>query len=470
MFDRNFHNKLTNTKKVFWMNLWNKNILILGLAISGVSTAKALNRLGVNITINDMKTAEELSTYINDLSDIRIDYQLGKNIIDIDSFDYIIKSPGIPLNVPIIEKAVEMGIEVITDIELAYRLAENPFVAITGTNGKTTTTTLLGRIFKNFGNNCHVTGNIGVGILWELVNSTKEDVFVIETSSFQLESTKYFKPKVSLIINITPDHLNWHKSMDNYIKAKAKIFANQDENDYTILNYDDPIVREFNKEAKSNIIYFSVNNKLDKGIYIDEEYIVINDGEKTERIMPYKEVRIPGKHSLENALGALGVGWVMGVDINIIIDTLKEFEGVEHRLEYVDTIDGMKFYNDSKGTNPDASIKAVEALESPILLIAGGMDKGSDFEDFIGSFNNKVKSLILLGETAKKIKDTAISQGFNNIYIVETMKEAVLIAYEIGEKGDNILLSPACASWDMYKDFEERGRDFKMAVKSIREA
>lgn len=450
------------------MNIKDKNILIMGLGISGVSTAKALYSLGAKISILDAKTEEQLSSYINELKDINVSYFLASNEMELNNIDLIIKSPGIPLDLPILKKAEALGIEIITDIELANRISNNSMIAITGTNGKTTTTTLIGEIIKKTGTNCHVTGNIGVGILWETVNSKTDDIFVVEASSFQLESTKLFKPNISLIINITPDHIKWHRTFENYVKSKKKIYINQDKNDYTVLNYDDPILREIGDVIDSQIIFFSQRNILSKGVYLQDDIIVINDGKSIIPIMSYREIKIPGRHNLENALAAVSVGWALGIDIDIIVQTLKEFEGVEHRLEYVDTIDGISFYNDSKGTNPNASIKAIEALEKPIILIAGGYDKGSEFDEFIRKFNGKVHSLILLGETANKIKNTAISMGFSNIYIVGTMKEAVQKSYEIGNKNFKVLLSPACASWDMYNNYEIRGKDFKQSVASLR--
>ena len=408
------------------MELKNKNVLILGLGISGVSTVKALNKLGANIVISDLKVEEELEDFLEEISDYPVKLYLGTNSVTLDNIDLIVKSPGIPLGLPIIEDAMAKNIEVITDIELAYRLIpDNKFIAITGTNGKTTTTTLVGKIFNKAGYNCHVTGNIGIGILWEAINSEKEDIFIIETSSFQLDSTANFKPKVSLIINITPDHLNWHKTYDNYINAKKKVFKNQDNSDYTVLNYDDEILRNMKDEINSNIIWFSVNRELNKGIYIKGDTIVINDGVKLIEVLPYRDVKIPGRHNLENALASIAIGYSLGIDVDIMADVLRTFEGVEHRIEYVTTINDVKFYNDSKGTNSDASIKAVEALDGPIILIAGGMDKGTSFDDFIKSFNGKVKYLILLGETSKKISETADKYGFKNIYLVQSMKEAV---------------------------------------------
>lgn len=452
------------------MELKNKNVLILGLGVSGVSTVKALNKLQANIVISDLKREEELKDFLNEIGDYPVKLYLGTNSVPLDDIDLIVKSPGIPLELSIIEEAKSKNIEVITDIELAYRLIpNNKFIAITGTNGKTTTTTLVGKIFSNAGYKCHVTGNIGVGILWEAINSKKEDIFIIETSSFQLESTIKFKPKVSLIINITPDHINWHKTYDNYINAKKKVFKNQDNEDFTVLNYDDETIRNMKDEINSNIIWFSVNNELNKGVYIKGEKIVINDGTKLIEVLPHKDVKIPGKHNLENALASIAIGYSLGIDVDIIADVLRTFEGVEHRIEYVTTIDDVEFYNDSKGTNSDASIKAIEALDGPIILIAGGMDKGTSFDDFIKSFSGKVKNLILLGETAKKINETANKYGFKDIYLVDSMKEAVKKSFQVSKEGDKILLSPACASWDMYESFEERGRDFKEAVYELRE-
>ncbi|AFS78310.1 UDP-N-acetylmuramoylalanine--D-glutamate ligase MurD [Gottschalkia acidurici 9a] len=452
------------------MDIKNKNILIIGLGVSGVSTAKAINKLGANIWIVDSKCEDELVEYIRELEQIDVKYFLGNSDVDLEHIDIAIKSPGVPLEIPIIKSLNEKSIEVITDIELAYRLCENKFIAITGTNGKTTTTTLTGEILKNADKKCHVTGNIGVGILWEVVNSSEEDYFVIEASSFQLESTIKFKPKVSLVTNITPDHLNWHGTLENYIKSKKKIFKNQDKGDFTVLNYDDPVLRDMEKELNSQLVFFSSKEKLKKGLYIKDDYIVINDGKEITKVIKYDELKIPGKHNLENALSSIAICWALGIDIEIIRNTLRSFEGVEHRLEFVKEINGVKFYNDSKGTNPDASIKAIEAINSPIILIAGGMDKGGEFEEFISSFDGKVKVLVLLGETAEKIKETAINKDFKNIYIVKDIKEAVKKSFEISDIGDNILLSPACASWDMFKSYEERGDEFKNSVLTLREA
>lgn len=452
------------------MDLKDKNVLVLGLGISGVSTVKALDKLGANMVISDTKSQEELKDYIDEIKDIDVKYVLGTNKVLLEDIDLIVKSPGVPLDLQIIKEAKTKDIEVITDLELAYRINPNRnIIAITGTNGKTTTATLTGEYFKKAGYNTYVMGNIGVGVLWNMINSRDDDIFVIEASSFQLENTYEFKPKISLILNITPDHLNWHKTFKNYVNAKKKIFKNQGKDEYTVLNYDDPLLRDMKDEIKSNLIWFSVDKELSKGIYIEDGYIVIDDGNEIKKVVKTEEIKILGKHNLENALASVAVGWIMGLDIDIIRDVLKTFPGVEHRIEYVDTIDGVKFYNDSKGTNSDASIKAIEAVSRPIILIAGGMDKGTEFDDLILSFNGKVKALVLLGETKEKIKETAYKYGFEKVYLVKDMEEAVRKSFQLANRGDNILLSPACASWDMYHSFEARGEHFKGIVSSLKE-
>lgn len=452
------------------MEITNKNILVIGLGISGVSTIKALHKLGANITVTDSKREEELKDVIQALEAIPLTKLLGSNEVDLEDIDLIVKSPGVSPTIPLIQDAISRGIEVISDIELAYRLDLNQnFIAITGTNGKTTTTSLVGEIFKDAGFKTHVVGNIGRAILGELVDSAKEDIFVIEASSFQLEHTRYFKPKVGLILNLAPDHLDWHGSFEAYVNAKKKIFKNQDEDDFLVLNFADDLLRSCKDEAGSKIIWFSTTERLAEGIYIDGEDIVISYDGRQNRLMSLKEVKLPGRHNLENTLAAIGIALALGLDLERVRKTISNFKGVEHRLEYVGNKKGISFYNDSKGTNPDASIKAIEAIPAPIILIAGGFDKGTDFGPFIRSFNGKVKALILLGQTKYKIKECADIHNFKDYHLVDSLEEGVQLAYKLAERGDNILLSPACASWGMFKDFEERGNAFKAAVHSLRE-
>ena len=451
------------------MYLKNKKVLVLGLGVSGLSTVKALNHLGAKIAVCDSKTELQLKDFFNEIQDIKVEKYLNNDEVPLNDIDLIVKSPGIPPTIPIIFEAQRRNIEIVTDIELAYRISPTKnIIAITGTNGKTTTTTLISEIFKKANYNTYIAGNIGVGILWNIVNAKNDDVFVIEASSFQLEDTVYFKPKVSLITNITPDHLDWHGSLNNYISSKKKIYKNQDQIDYTVLNYDDKEIRNMEKEINSNIIWFSSSSILDNGVFVEEENIVIKDKTQVINVIPYKDLKMLGKHNLENALGSIAVCWAMGISIETISSVLKSFPGVEHRIEYVKTIDGISFYNDSKGTNPDSTIKAINALDSPIILIAGGHDKGSEFDELILSFAGKVKELVLLGSTAEKIKQTSIKHDFDKIHLVKNMKEAVELSFKLGNTKDNILLSPACASWDMYNNFEERGQDFKDAVYGLK--
>ncbi|HZK33090.1 MAG TPA: UDP-N-acetylmuramoyl-L-alanine--D-glutamate ligase [Tissierellaceae bacterium] len=450
------------------MYLKNKKVLVLGLGISGLSIVKALDKLQAKIIVYDSKSEEELTDFFDQVKGIELQKYLNNKEINLESIDLIVKSPGITHDIPIIIEAKKRNIEIITDLELAYRIAPTKnIISITGTNGKTTTTTLVGEIFKDKGFNTFVVGNIGIGILDNMVYAKKEDIFIIEASSFQLEDTKSFKPKVSLIINITPDHLTWHGTLENYIKAKKKNIVNQDKDDYTILNYDDKILRNLESQLNSNLIWFSVKEKLDQGIFIEEGYIVIKDKRETVKVMRVGEVTLPGKHNLENILASIAIAWVMKIDMESMKNTIKKFKGVEHRIEYVKTINEVSYYNDSKGTNPDSTIKAIEAINPPIILIAGGYDKGSEFDELIKSFNGKIKELILFGETKEKIKKAAVENGFNNIYLVKDMKEAVKLSFELGIAKDNVLLSPACASWGMYNNFEERGIDFKNSVYNL---
>lgn len=450
------------------MELMNKNVLVIGLGISGVSTIKALHCLGAEISITDNKNEDDFRDILTSISYINCEKYFNVDNIDLSQYDLIIKSPGIPPSSKLIQKALVNNIEVITDIELAYRISPTKnIIAITGTNGKTTTTTLVGELFKSNDFNTYLAGNIGIGILENIIDADPEDVFVVETSSFQLEHTKDFKPKVSLILNITPDHINWHGTYENYIDSKLKVFKNQDYEDYLVLNYDDRILR--NIKHNTNIIWFSTKEKLHSGIYVDGDNIIIKYKEINMEFMNYKDLRIKGRHNLENVLGSIGISIAVGLDLELVRNAILDFKGVEHRLEFVCCFNGLNFYNDSKGTNPESTIKAIESFHDPIILIAGGYNKESEFDELILSFNNKVKYLILLGETSEIIKSTAMRYNYNKIYIVNDMEEAVTLAYKLGEEKDNILLSPACASWDMYKSFEERGRHFKSIVNKLKE-
>lgn len=446
------------------MDLKNKNVLLVGLAKTGVSTIKKLNKLGANIIVNDIKPKEKLEGIIEEIDNLdNIEYVLGKHLENIENIDLTIVSPGVPLDLPFIEKIKSEGIKIIGEVELAYKLSKKPtFIGITGTNGKTTTTSLVGEMFKKANKDTYIVGNIGNPVI-DTVDLTNENSYLVtELSSFQLESIEDFKPKVSTIINITEDHLNRHHTMENYINAKARVFKNQDKADFTILNYDDSIVRDLGKNSNGNVLYFSIKEEVKQGAYLDKNNnIVIKVDGKELVLMNKSELSLPGNHNLENAMSAILMAYVLNIDTDVIIDTLRTFKGVEHRLEFVTNKDGIMFVNDSKGTNPDSTIKAITSYEKPIVLIAGGYEKQSDFTEMIKYATKNVKALVLLGQTADKIATTAKEHGIDNISKVEDMEAAVKKAYEIAESGDVVLLSPACASWDMYPNFEARGLDFK---------
>ncbi|CEN26570.1 UDP-N-acetylmuramoyl-L-alanine--D-glutamate ligase [Paraclostridium sordellii] len=452
------------------MDLNNKIVLLVGLAKTGVSTIKKLDKLGAKIIVNDIKSKDQLKDIIKQIENLdSVEYILGHHLEDISNIDLTIVSPGVPLDLPFIKKLQSENINIIGEVELAYKLSKNPtFVGITGTNGKTTTTSLVGEIFKKASKDSYIVGNIGNPVI-DTVDLTDENSFLItELSSFQLESIEDFKPRVSTIINITEDHLNRHHTMENYINAKANIFKNQDANDFCILNYDDEIVRELGNKTNAKVLYFSQKEKVRQGAYLDDNNnIVIKVNNKEIKLLNKDELSLPGNHNLENCMAAILMSYVLGIDLEITKDTLKTFKSVEHRLEFVTDKDGIMFVNDSKGTNPDSTIKAITSYDKPIVLIAGGKDKQSDFTEMISYATKNVKAIVLLGETADKIEQTAKLQGMNNIFRVSDMKEAVKTAYKLAQSGDVVLLSPACASWDMYPNFEARGLDFKENIYNL---
>ncbi|MEW9122303.1 MAG: UDP-N-acetylmuramoyl-L-alanine--D-glutamate ligase [Thermotaleaceae bacterium] len=451
------------------MKIKDKNILVVGMAISGASTVNVLLQLGCNVTVHDAKKEEELQDVLNYIDRDRVQFILGQLPENVMKFDLIVLSPGVPTDLPFLLEAREAGVAIIGELELAYQLSKATFIAITGTNGKTTTTALTGEIYKNAAREAYVVGNIGVAAISKSLEVGPKAVMITEVSSFQLESVAAFKPHIAAILNITPDHLNRHKTMENYIAAKGNIFKNQTSDDILILNMDDEEVFKLKEWASSEIVPFSRKHILKKGAYVENGNIVVKKEDTHGQIVcSTKDLKIPGEHNLENALAAVAIAYWGGIEVKTIKETLKSFMGVEHRIEFVDEYKGVRFINDSKGTNPDSSIKAIETVKAPIILIAGGMDKGGSFEGFITSFHNKVKYLVLIGETANKMKETANRMGFENCILAKDMEDAVKAAYNLAEEGDTILLSPACASWDMYKSFEHRGAHFKECIGRLR--
>ncbi len=450
------------------MQIKGKKVLVIGAAVTGVPVVKQLSRLGADIVLNDFKKVEEIKEVISEIQELPIKLVAGGHPARLaEDCDFVVISPGVPLDIPPVQRAKAMGKEVISEIELSFRLTNTPIAAITGTNGKTTTTSLLGEIMRASGRKTYVAGNIGSAMINEVDKARRPDIFVLEVSSFQLESTIAFKPNISAILNITPDHLDRHKNIENYIDAKCRVFANQDEKDYTILNLDDPETSKLADRPKSKVFFFSRKKEVPQGVYMEKDYIVIKADNK-ETIIHKDKIYIPGNHNLENALAAALMAYCAGVAPSVIADTLESFRGVEHRIEYVEELDGVIYYNDSKGTNTDASIKAVEAMKRPTIIIAGGYDKGSEYDDFIEAFGDVVRHMVLIGKTADKLEETAHRHGFMNTHKARDLREAVMKCHSLAEPGDCVLLSPACASWDMFSNYEERGRLFKEYVRELR--
>jgi len=378
----------------------------------------------------------------------------------------VVISPGVPADLPIVEKIRQQGIPVWGEIELAYVFGKGQVLAITGTNGKTTTTALLGEIMSNDRESVFVVGNIGNPYTSVVPRTEDSSVIVAEISSFQLETIHTFRPKVSAILNITPDHLNRHHTMEAYIAAKERIAENQTADDVCVLNYEDEVLRGFGKKTKAQVLYFSSRRRLKRGVYLENGEIIIDLGEKIP-LCRVDSLHILGTHNYENVMAAAAMAYAYGVPVDVIRKTVCEFRGVEHRIEFVAEKNGVAFYNDSKGTNPDAAIRGIQAMNRPTILIGGGYDKDSTYEEWINAFDGKVKKLVLLGATRDKIAETARRLGFEDIVMADTFEEAFEKCVEYSCPGDAVLLSPACASWGMFKNYEERGDKFKELVNQL---
>lgn len=441
------------------MDIVGKKILIIGLGLSGISTIKTLSKLGADVYCTDSKEEEDLKAVFEELKGF--EYKFIKNYREYD-FDFIVKSPGIkPFN-ELIMYFSDIKTPIYTDLELVTLLfPKRKIISITGTNGKTTTTSLVGEIFKDANIDSKVVGNIGVGMLWEIYNSNEDCVCIIETSSFQLHNTNEFKPFIASIGNITPDHIDWHGNFENYIEDKCKVFKNMDKEGTLILNCDDEILKKLDI-TNTNVKYISIEDKNSQ-FYLNENSFYFNG----EFLFSMDDLKILGLHNAQNVLISMAICYNYGIDIEIIKNTCMNFKGVEHRIEYVRTLRGVKYYNDSKGTNIDSTIKAIQAVKSPIILILGGYDKNVDLNPLFDAFGDKVKYTVLLGDTKYKFYFTAISHGFKNNIIVSDYKEAIEKISQISKAGDNVLLSPASASWGMFNNFEERGNLFKKLVNEL---
>ncbi|MDO4565377.1 MAG: UDP-N-acetylmuramoyl-L-alanine--D-glutamate ligase [Clostridia bacterium] len=445
-----------------------KTALIIGMAKSGIAAAKLLYHDGYRVIINDMKP--EIKGLFDALSGIAYEVQLGADPMELlDGVDLIVPSPVIPLTRPFLVEARRRGIEVISEIELGYRYSKADFICITGTNGKTTCTALTGELFQNGGKNTYVLGNIGIAISEHALETKPGDVVVAETAALQLEGNKRFHAKAAGVCNITPDHLDHFGSMENYIAAKAKILDNQTESDVAVLNYDDPIVRDFSKLTRAKVLFFSRRQELDSGMFLRRNMLVYRiDGVERE-LMDKDDIKIMGVHNLENAMLSALLALSQGIDPASVKETLQTFSGVEHRIEYVCTRSGVDYINDSKGTNPASTIRAIEAMKKPTILILGGYDKHSGFDELFAAFSSNIRACVVLGDTAEKILAAAKEAGYEDIcHRASDFLKAVNMARDLAQEGDAVLLSPACASWDMFDNYEQRGRVFKAIVREYK--
>lgn len=429
----------------------------MGFGVTGKAALKFLKEFPCKIYVYDSN--EDLQKL-----NVEDDFIIFKEE-DLEKIDLIVKSPGIYPFHELLNKAREKNIEIISDIELSYRnLKTDKVIAVTGTNGKTTTTTIIGDILKRIAKT-YVVGNIGRGILEITSEAKADDYVVIEASSFQLEDTIDFKAHIALLTYVTSDHLDWHKTTKNYVDAKFKIFKNQNENDFSILNYEDKeLANEYNLKAEK--YYFSMEKISEKGAYFDQGKIYFNDGKNIEEVLDARDIKIPGDHNIKNIMAAIIACKLLNIDLNIIKNSITSFTGVEHRIEFVRELRGVKYYNDSKGTNPDSTEVAVAAMDGDVILIAGGYDKGADFDDLIEKSKDKIKTAILFGQTAEKISNSCKKNDLE-FYITKDLNKAVELAEKLSSEGDDVLLSPACASWDMYSDYEVRGQHFKDLVKEL---
>lgn len=447
------------------MDFSGKKVLIIGAGKSGIAAARLLMDENAEVILYDDKKQDEneLKNKIGEGFNGKLEFE---NLSEgsAENLDYLILSPGVPIDSPLVLRLKKDNVKVIGEVELAYYHTKGRIVAVTGTNGKTTTTALTGYLLGKKFKNTLVGGNIGIPYTEICRQSTDDGVTVAEMSSFQLDTVDTFHPYVSMILNITPDHLDRHHTMENYINAKLNCTKNQTPQELCILNYEDEVLREKARNIKAKICWFSSKTELENGmIYKDGVIYEMKDGEP-KKVIDVDKMKLIGRHNYENVMAAVAAARFMGVEMETIREGLTEFAPVEHRIEYVNTVNGVKYYNDSKGTNPDASIQAVRAMTGPTYLIGGGYDKGSTYDEWIDSFEGKIKKLILMGQTREKIAECAKKHGFNDYLFVESMEEAVDFCKKEAKEGDTVLLSPCCASWGMFKNYEERGRIFKDLV------
>ena len=428
------------------MELAEKRVLVFGTGISGISAAKLLEQAGAMPVLydgNEALTESQIRGKLPEGSRARIILGALEDAV-IEELDLAVLSPGVPTDLPLVDRIRSKGVPIWGEVELAYENSKGKLIAITGTNGKTTTTSLVGAIMKHHQDSVFVVGNIGTPYTQTAPQTREETVTVAEISSFQLETISSFHPQVSAILNITPDHLNRHHTMEEYIRVKESITKNQGGEDTCVLNYEDEVLREFGKNLHTKVLFFSSLRTLEEGIYLKNGQIVYRMDGREELVADTRDLKLPGRHNHENVMAAVAMTRSMGVPMEEIRQVILSFQAVEHRIEYVTEKQGVVYYNDSKGTNPDAAIKGIQAMDRPTLLIGGGYDKESSYEEWIRAFEGKVRYLVLIGATKEKIARTARSCGFDSILFADTLEEAVHICAQKAERGDAVLLSPAC--------------------------
>lgn len=450
---------------------FHKKVLIAGTGKSGINAGKLLLEKGAEIVFYDDNVSLDITKLLSLFEDAeRIRVVLGEvNEKILSQIDLMVISPGVPVDSDVANAVRDVRIPIWSEIELAYHAGAGHLAAITGTNGKTTTTSLVGEIFAAYTDNSFTVGNIGIPYTEVALQMDEDSYTVAEVSSFQLETIVDFRPHVSAVLNVTPDHLNRHYTMENYASVKLDVCKNQTKGDYLILNYDDELTRAMaeDKRVKAKVVFFSRLHNLEEGICLQEDAIVIRENGAEIRIIDTRDLILLGGHNLENYMAGIGVAYYMGIPLDIITSVLKTFKGVAHRIEFVKEVNGVAYYNDSKGTNPDAAIKGIQAMNRKTVLIGGGYDKGVAFDDWIKAFDGKVKKLVLLGQTAHIIADTAAKYGFTEVAFADDLKQAVALCAETAEPGEAVLLSPACASWGMFDNYEQRGDMFKEFVNEL---
>lgn len=452
------------------MKLENKRVLVVGMARSGVAAAELLMHHGAIPVLSDMKKEDTFGDELDVLRGTACDFRLGEDAVKLlTEVDGLVISPGVPIDAPVVLNARERGMFVVGELELAWSLMQGEVLAISGTNGKTTTTTLLGKIFENAGRITHVAGNIGYPLSAVALKSKHDDIVVVEVSSFQLESVKTFHPRVAALLNISEDHLNRHGTMAQYIKLKQRIFENQHERDIGVLNMDDPALLKMAPKLKSRVAFFSRTQPVENGAFIEDGKIVWQWDGVRKPICGAEQILIPGPHNLENALAATAMASAMGVPAPVIRHTLQSFTGVEHRIEKVRVFEGVSYINDSKGTNVDSTIKAVQSMKAPTVLLLGGYDKHTDFTPLCHEIiaSGRISNVVVMGQTAKQIREQLEEAGYAGITRAYSLEDAVDKARGLAVSGGNVLLSPACASFDMFRDYEHRGAAFKELVNKL---